>query len=75
VSPALYDHCESQADKPKCLVAAKLYRNMDQKDKAEEVYRKLIEMNPDNLGYYRELLSLKGYNIGKYYPGCWYTDD
>lgn len=42
---------------------ATVYEKLNQADKAEEQYRKLIELNPDNMGYYKSLLSLKGHYV------------
>ncbi|KAH8090651.1 NMDA receptor-regulated protein 1-domain-containing protein, partial [Filobasidium floriforme] len=39
---------------------ATIYEKLGQKEKAEEQYRKLIELNPDNLSYYGNLMFLKG---------------
>jgi Tfp pilus assembly protein PilF len=41
-------------------LAATIYVKLEQVEKAEEQYRKLIEHNPDNLSYYGNLMLLKG---------------
>jgi peptide alpha-N-acetyltransferase len=48
---------------------ATIYEKLGQKEKAEEQYRKLIELNPDNLSYYGNLMFLKGIDFGESGPG------
>lgn len=47
---------------------AQICQKTDQNDKADEQYRRLIESNPDNAGYYKDLLSLRGINMGEDVP-------
>lgn len=45
---------------------AQLLSELNQQDKAEEIYRKLLEGNPDKLSYYKLLLKCKGLDLGEY---------